>query len=99
MIEAQAIPSPMIGMNSRYLLVRCGKISSPAEASSRQAIWTNFAPRLRAKATSENAIRKVTILYQPLIRPVQPTASLKPSECASVVFQTDFAMESVTNCQ
>ena len=53
---------------------------------------TNFAPRRLARATSENATVNVTMLYQPLTRLVHPTASLKPCEVLSVVFQTDLAM-------
>lgn len=86
------MPSPMIGRNNRYLLLRCGKMINPTAASSRHAQCTIFAPRLRAKATSEKATEKVTMLYHPLTNPVQPVASSKPADLVSVVSQTDFAI-------
>ena len=78
MIDAHAMPSPMIGMKSRYLLLTDGKISNPTAASIRQTQCTTLAPRRRAKATSEKATLKVTMLYQPLTRPVHATASSLP---------------------
>jgi hypothetical protein len=75
MIDAHAIPSPMIGMKSRYWFVTWGKISNPTAAQSRQAMCTNLAPRLRARATSGKATQNVTTLYQPLTSPVHATAS------------------------
>ena len=99
MIEAQAMPKPMMGMKTSHLFVRCGKTSSPTAARTRHAEWTILAPRRRAKATSANATEKVTMLYQPLTSPVHPTASLKASDVSSLVPQIDLASEAATNCQ
>jgi hypothetical protein len=74
MIDAQAMPRPMIGTNSRYWLVMWGKTSRPTAAQSRQAMCTHLAPRRRASATSGKATQKVTMLYQPLTSPVHDTA-------------------------
>src|SRR5215207_4599029 len=98
MIDAQAMPRPMIGMNSRYLLVMWGKMTNPTAAHSRQKMCTHLAPRLRARATRGNATQKVTMLYQPLTSPVQETASAYLGSSA-VTPKTDSAMASETNCQ
>src|SRR5918912_1081686 len=91
MIDAQAMPRPMIGINSRYLLVRFAKMTNPTAAHDRQAMCTHLAPR-------RNATQKVTMLYQPLISPVHETASAYLGS-AAVTPKTDVAMESETYCQ
>src|SRR5918912_1807443 len=98
MIEAQAIPRPMIGINSRYLLVRFAKMTNRTAAHDRQAMCTNLAPRRWASATRGNATQNVTMLYQPLTRPVHETASAYLA-LAAVTPYTDLAIESDTNCQ
>ena len=65
-------------------------------ASIRQTQCTSFAPRFLAKATSANATLKVTMLYQPLTRPVQATASSLPS---GVGGKNSWAMDKAMNCQ
>ena len=61
-MEAHAIPRPMIGTNSRYLSVMCGKKARPTAASSRQVVWTNFVPCRLARTTRAKATQKVTTL-------------------------------------
>src|SRR5919204_2632636 len=99
MIDAQAMPRPMIGRNSRSLLVMWGKISRPTAAHSRQPVCTHFAPRRRAIETSEKATQKGTMLYQPLTSPVHETASWYRGSSADVTPNTDWAIERDTNCQ
>ena len=53
-------------------------------------------PRFLAKATSEKATLKVTMLYQPLTRPVQATASSLPSWVGGKNY---WAMDRAMNCQ
>src|SRR5437763_16695146 len=98
MIEAHAMPSPMIGRNSRYRLVRLAKMTSPTAAHSRQMMCTHLAPRRRASPTSGNATRNVTMLYQPLTSPVHDTASAYRGSVAPTPY-TDLAIESDTYCQ
>src|SRR3954447_21446994 len=99
MIEAQAMPSPMMGMNSMYLLWMCGKITRPTAAHNRHDVCTHLAPRRRASATSGKATQKVTMLYQPLTRPVHQIASANSGDFGSVVSHTALAIDSPTNCQ
>src|SRR6185436_13426644 len=90
MIEAQAMPRPMMGMKIRYWFVSDGTIINPTAASSRHTQCTVLAPRFLANATSEKATLKVTMLYQPLTSPVHATASSLPS---GVSGKDDFAIE------
>src|SRR5829696_2001326 len=98
MIEAHAMPRPIIGMNIRYLFVTFAKMTNPTAAQSRQEMCTHLAPRRRAKATSGNATTKVTTLYHPLISPVHATASAY-SGSSGVAPKADLAIESETYCQ
>lgn len=73
-IDAHAMPSPIIGRNSAYRLPMWAKAYRPMKAQSRAPTCTHLAPYRRARPTSQNATQKVTTLSAPLTSPVQATA-------------------------
>ena len=99
-ILAQATPKPVMGAKSRYLFSMVGKINRPIPAMIRQAKCTHLGLYFFVSHTRPNAERNVTILYQPLTRPVQATASSYKDLLTSLeVFQTDFAILWEQYCQ
>ena len=71
---AQPIPNPVMAKNSNDLSCICGKNRNPMAATVRHNACVILGLYFLANPTKAKATRKVTILYQPLTKPVQLTA-------------------------
>ena len=72
---AHPIPKPEIAKNNKFLFAICGNHKNPTAAMIKHIAWTYLGLNFFAKPTNTKAKRKVTMLYQPLTRPDQLTAS------------------------